>query len=172
MFHTTLQVNDSKVAFKSGYGKYLSVSKDGKVTGTAEAVGPMEQWEPVFQEGKLALQGANSRFMTLNESSETVECSTQRAGEDEMIRIRSNAEREEDKAPEIPDEERGNIGQIELNYVKKFQKFQGGALFGNDKKIKLCKDDRRQLKEAQADGSMYELMLDRRAEMKADRYCK
>lgn len=148
------------------------MSKDGKVTGTAEAVGPMEQWEPVFQEGKLALLGANSRFMTLNESSETVECSMQRAGEDEMIKIRSNAEREEDKLPEIPDDDKGNIGQIELNYVKKFQKFQGGSLRGVDHKIKLCNDDRRQLMEAKADGSMHEAMLDRRVKMKADRYCK
>ena len=148
------------------------MSKEGKVTGTAEAVGPMEQWETVFQDGKLALMGANSRFMTLNESSETVECSMQRAGEDEMIKIRSNAEREEDKAPEIHEDDQGNVGQIELNYVKKFQCFQGGSLFGVDKKIKLCNDDRRQLLEAKNDGSMHETMLDRRVKMKADRYCK
>jgi hypothetical protein len=38
-----------QIAFKSGYDRYLSVGKDGKVTGSAEAVGAMEQWEPVFQ---------------------------------------------------------------------------------------------------------------------------
>ena len=157
------------MAFKSGYGKYLSVGKDGKVTGTAEAVGPMEQWEPVFQDGKLALLGANSRFVTLNESSETVECSMQRASEEEMIKIRSNAEREEDKLPQIPEDEKGNVGQIELNYVKKFQKFQGGSIRGVDHKIKLCNDDRQELMSAKADGSMHETMLDRRCKMKADR---
>ena len=93
------------------------MSKEGKVTGTAEAVGPMEQWETVFQDGKLALLGANSRFMTLNESSETVECSMQRAGEDEMIKIRSNAEREEDKAPEIHEDDQGNVGHHEEGVV-------------------------------------------------------
>jgi protein FRG1 len=38
-----------KVALKSGYGKYLRVDKDGAVTGRSDAVGPMEQWEPIFQ---------------------------------------------------------------------------------------------------------------------------
>ena len=42
-------MNDTKVALKSGYGKYLRVDKDGAVTGRSDAVGPMEQWEPVFQ---------------------------------------------------------------------------------------------------------------------------
>jgi hypothetical protein len=42
-------VNDTKVALKSGYGKYLRVDKDGAVTGRSDAVGPMEQWEPIFQ---------------------------------------------------------------------------------------------------------------------------
>ncbi len=44
-----IKVNETKIAFKSGYDKYLSVRKDGRVAGTAEAVGAMEQWEPVFQ---------------------------------------------------------------------------------------------------------------------------
>lgn len=48
-----VRVNDTKVAFKSGYEKYLRVdSKDGVVRGISDAVGNMEQWEPVFQVGK------------------------------------------------------------------------------------------------------------------------
>ncbi len=113
----------------------------------------------------MALLGGNNRFLTLDEESESVVCEKQRAGEEEMVKIRSNAEREEDKKPVIPDEEQGNVGQIELNYVKKFQKFQ-------DHKIKLCNEDRRDLLQAKEDGSMHELMLDRRSKMKADRYCK
>ena len=71
-----------------------------------------------------------------------------RAGDDCMIVIRSNAEREEDKKVYIPEEEQGKIGQVELNYVKKFQKFQ-------DHKIKLCNDDREALLVAKRDGSLH-----------------
>lgn len=46
---TAFPVNESKVAIKSGYGKYLRVDGDGAVTGRSDAVGPMEQWEPVFE---------------------------------------------------------------------------------------------------------------------------
>lgn len=50
---TAFPVNDSKVAFKSGYGKYLKVEKDSVVTGRSDAVGAMEQWEPIFRDGEI-----------------------------------------------------------------------------------------------------------------------
>lgn len=39
------------MALKSGYGKYLSVGVDGIVTGRADAVGALEQWEPIWEDG-------------------------------------------------------------------------------------------------------------------------
>ncbi len=45
-----VRVTDTKVALKSGYEKYLRVEgKEGAVKGISDAVGSMEQWEPVFQ---------------------------------------------------------------------------------------------------------------------------
>ena len=44
-------VGDQRVAFKSGYGKYLGVDAKDRMVGRADAIGPMEQWEPVFQVG-------------------------------------------------------------------------------------------------------------------------
>ena len=118
-----------------------------------------------FQDGQLALLGANSKFISLDEESETVECKKLKAGPSEMIKIRSQAEREEDKEVYVPEEEKGKIGQVELNYVKKFQKFQ-------DHKIRLNMDDRTELVKAKTEGYLHEALLDRRAKMKADRYCK
>lgn len=46
---TAVTINDQKVAFKSGYDKYLRVEKNGNVTGRSDAIGAMEQWEPIFQ---------------------------------------------------------------------------------------------------------------------------
>lgn len=46
---TAIIVNERKVAFKSGYNKYLRVDKSGVITGRSDAIGAMEQWEPVFE---------------------------------------------------------------------------------------------------------------------------
>ena len=51
-------------------------------------------------------------FMTVNEDDDTIVCDKQKAGKSEMLKIRSNSEREEDKEVFIPVEERGNVGQI------------------------------------------------------------
>ena len=45
-----MPVNESKIALKSGFDKYLSIGTDGMVIGRADAVGSREQWEPVFQD--------------------------------------------------------------------------------------------------------------------------
>lgn len=48
---TAFPAGENKFALKSGYGKYLGISKDDVVIGRSDAVGPMEQWEPVWQDG-------------------------------------------------------------------------------------------------------------------------
>lgn len=46
---TALRINDEHVAFKSGYGKYLKVEKDGVITGRSDAISALQQFEPVFE---------------------------------------------------------------------------------------------------------------------------
>lgn len=46
---TAVTINERRIGLKSGYGKYLRVEKNGMVTGRSDAIGAMEQWEPVFQ---------------------------------------------------------------------------------------------------------------------------
>ena len=47
---TVVNVTENKYAFKTGYGRYMSVNTAGELTGRAEAIGPRETWEPVFEE--------------------------------------------------------------------------------------------------------------------------
>ena len=46
---TAIHVSENLVAFKSGYGKYLRVEKDGLIAGRSDAISSLEQFEMVFQ---------------------------------------------------------------------------------------------------------------------------
>lgn len=77
---TAILVNDSKVAFKSGFDKYLSIDKNGRVTGRSDAVGPLEQWEPVIEDDQMALLGANQCFMSVQEDDDSIVATSRKAG--------------------------------------------------------------------------------------------
>ncbi|XP_049285977.1 protein FRG1 homolog [Anopheles funestus] len=158
-------INEQKVAFKSGYGKYLKAEKDGMITGRSDAVSALEQFEPVFDQGKMALLAANGCFVSVDPEDDALVAIKKKVGSDEVCMIRSCAGREDISNKELPAEESGNLDQVELNYVKKFQKFQ-------DKKIRVSNEDKVALKKAKDEGALHEALLDRRSKMKADRYCK
>lgn len=153
-----------EVALKSGYGKYLSVEGDGMVVGRSDAIGPREKWEPVFQDGKTALCCYNGCFLSSNDEGEVIAKSTS-AGENEFIKIRSNAPRVKKKKDDVPEVDKGDLKSCEVSYVKKFQSFQ-------DRKLKVSVEDRNALAKARKQGYLHEKLLDRREKMKADRYCK
>ncbi|XP_033743397.1 protein FRG1-like isoform X1 [Pecten maximus] len=161
---TAIKINETKIALKSGYGKYLSIDTDGSVIGKSDAIGSREQWEPVFQDGKMALNGCNGRFMSCT-SDDRIICASSKAGPEEMIQIRMSAKEEVDPLAHIPVEERGKLKDAEINYVKKFQSFQ-------DRKLKISSEELSNLKKAKKSGTLHECMLDRREKLKADRYCK
>ncbi|GBP50133.1 Protein FRG1 homolog [Eumeta japonica] len=161
---TAFPAGENKCALKSGYGKYLGVTKDGLVVGRSDAVGPMEQWEPIWQDGKTAILSAHNKFISVNPDDDSVIAKSTSASENEFCIIRCNRAKEE-KTDLVPKEEQANLEEVEVNYVKKFQKFQ-------DKKLRINEGGMSELKTAKMEGNLHETLLDRRSKMKADRYCK
>ncbi|CAF3255715.1 unnamed protein product, partial [Rotaria sp. Silwood2] len=102
--------------------------------------------------GRSALSASNDKFIRFNDEGDPV-AMDDRATEGNFIQIRSNAKQQ------------GTIRETEINYVKKYQKFQ-------DKKLRINQGDIKNLVDAKKHGSLHEVLLDRREQMKADRYCK
>ena len=132
-----------------------------------DAIGMREHFEPVFENGNLALSASNDKFIRFNEEGDLVALDDS-AGEANFLQIRTNTPRVQEKdkrQKELPVEEQGSIRETEINYIKKFQKFQ-------DKKLRIKDDDVKGLVEAKKSGLLHEALLDRREQMKSDRYCK
>ncbi|XP_013147009.1 PREDICTED: protein FRG1 homolog [Papilio polytes] len=168
---TAFPAGDNKFALKSGYGKYLGVTKDGTVVGRSDAVGPMEQWEPVFQDGRAAILSALNKFVSVEEADDALVARLAGADERAHCAVRSSRARPPAPSAAAPGapadcaEDAGDLAALELNYVKKFQKFQ-------DKKVLVAAGGAAALAAARARGELHGALLERRARMKADRYCK
>lgn len=71
----------------------------------------------LFKDGKMALQGYNDCFLSIDPEEDSVVANVKKAGPDQYIQIRSQTVREENPLKDVPNEEQGNIEQIEINYV-------------------------------------------------------
>ena len=160
----------NRFAFKTGFGRYLTVEKDGIIRGIAEAYGPAETFELVFQDGKVAIQAiANNLFLSIDESSGLLLAADPTATERHMVHIRCNRDlsREEQKKQldKLAKEEHGSLWEAERNYSRKFQSWVGGT-------IRLNAASTKELSKARDDGQLHSVLLSRRSVMKNDKYCK
>lgn len=166
-----IRSSSNQVAFKTGYNKYLSVEARHRIVGHSDAVGPKEQFDPVFEEGKLAIMASNSCFLSIDEDNEELPylvAKSHKAGNSEILKLRTNINPEltriERLKKEIPDEEKGSLRDCEINYVNKYQSYQ-------NKKIRINSNSDISLKKANTEGKLHEALLDRRSKMKADKFC-
>ena len=165
---TAIRIDEKYIAFKSGYGKYLSVNSAGLLIGRSDAISPKEYFQIEFDfdyDGrKTFIKASNDGYLCVNQDGDIVALREKRP--EAELTIRSIAKREKKTDSNLPDEEKAeNLRNVEINYVKKFQKFQ-------DKKLRLNSGDVKELEEAKGSGVLHEKLLDRREKMKSDRYCK
>lgn len=80
-------VNENKITLKSGYGKYLGIDKNGVVVGRSDAVSALEQFEPIFQDGKIALLTANGKFVSVSPDDDSFYAHSATAGDDQILKV-------------------------------------------------------------------------------------
>lgn len=166
---TAIKIDENHIAIKSAYGKYLSTNSHGLVIGRSDAISPKEYFkveiEYDYDGRKIYLKASNDKYVSVSSDGDIVAVKSDK--NDCELTIRSLKKRESNTSKkELPEEEQvDDLRNVELNYVKKFQKFQ-------DKRIKLSKDDVKELSVAKETGILHEKLLDRREKMKSDRYCK
>lgn len=68
---SVIPVSERKFCLKSGYGKYLGVDSASRLIGRADAMGPREQFEPVFQD--VSMKQAKPLRISIEMSYETSE---------------------------------------------------------------------------------------------------
>ena len=167
---TAVRVSDNRVALKSGFNKYLSIDSQDRLIGRSDAIGTKEQFEVVFQDGKIAISGFTGSFLSPDDERDGLMVATNKKATPAcFVKIRSKTHpllvEQEAKSKKIPTEEKGSVVDCEVNYVKKFQSFQ-------DKKLRVSREDRKELESAKKDGKLHETLLERRSKMKSDKFCK
>ena len=161
--------NQNRFAFKTGFGRYLTTERDGCIRGIAEAYGPTETFELVFQDNKLAIQAvSHNKFLSIDHNGILV-ATESRATAEHMVNVRCNRdismEVKRKELNKLSKEEHGSLWEAERNYSRKFQSWIGGT-------IRLNAASEKDLVKARNDGLLHSVLLDRRSVMKNDKYCK
>lgn len=161
---TAICAGTNQIALKSGFGRYLGVDNKKRLMGLSEAVGELETFLPVFEDGKLALCAYNDCFLSPDEETEPqlIVARSEKVGPSEMVNIRINNDpsffsKRKDK--EAQSEDFGTILETELGYLKKI-------------KSASIEEEKKRLKKARIEGQLHEALLDTRVKHKSDKYCK
>ncbi|KAI9003566.1 FRG1-like family-domain-containing protein [Gaertneriomyces semiglobifer] len=163
VFVTKRLPDSRKVSFKNAFDKYLSADKFGVITCEREAMGPAEEWELIFREDGVALQTCWEKFLSCDENG-VGRADSDNAGFQEIFTLHCQAQNRARKKKKKDD---GNLDEtsFEVEQIKKFHSYGGGRLV-------LSHEDAKELQKAKKEGSLHEAMLDRRAKMKSDKFCK
>lgn len=168
---TCIKSTDTQIALKSGYGKYLGIDSRNRLIGRSDAIGDRELFEPVFEEQdgslKLAILAHNKNFLSYDEEENTLFATGRKVTANEILKMRSNVDPEqvrlENERAKVPEEERGDLRDCEEKYMRKYQ---------SKPDFKSTSKGYGNLIRAKNEGNLHETLLDRRAKLKSDKFCK
>lgn len=163
-------------SLKTPEGRYLSCDKFGVVSCEKEAIGPTEEWTIVMHDAGVSLQNVFSKYLKIDlnsSSSSSIRTFSARGDSDSIgfcetfrTKIQWATLSEIMKNEKKKDKEKEKLGEgVEEEFSKKFQSWGGG-------KVRLNKKNKEELVRAKKDGKLAEALLDRRAAVKSDKYCK
>ncbi|VDD96189.1 unnamed protein product [Enterobius vermicularis] len=161
--------DDPNISLKTGYGKYVGVDAEGSLIATADAIGTRERLFVVFQDGKSAIQTLSSNlFLSLKlDKDGYVHAVSKKVEEDEVINLRTNAV-QEGPVDWRSEEDKKSAKKCEMAYVKMYQHSKVSL---KGKNITVDLNDKAAVRRAQVEGNLHELLLERRAKTKSDKYC-
>ncbi|KIL69901.1 hypothetical protein M378DRAFT_184270 [Amanita muscaria Koide BX008] len=155
----------------TGEGKFLSCDKHGLVSADKDARGPQEEWTPVlFPDGMVAFMNVYEKYLSVDEAAGGI---LQLRGDSEEVGFRERfwvkvqykykkeANEEEKKKRNV------NVAEPELDEAalnRTYQAWGAGRSF-------VSKEDKTEVKKARKEGRLAEVMLERRAKLKSDRFC-
>ncbi|KAI9139404.1 FRG1-like family-domain-containing protein [Paraphysoderma sedebokerense] len=150
-------------SLKTPEGRYLSCDKFGV-------------WTIVMHDAGVSLQNVFSKYLKIDlnsSSSSSIRTFSARGDSDSIgfcetfrTKIQWATLSEIMKNEKKKDKEKEKLGEgVEEEFSKKFQSWGGG-------KVRLNKKNKEELVRAKKDGKLAEALLDRRAAVKSDKYCK
>ena len=161
---TAISAGSNQIAFKSGFGRYLTVDNKSRLMGLSEAIGQSESFLPVFENDKQALCAYNDCFLSVNENSDLQQIvakeTTVSTNEMLTIRVQNDPIIFSKQKGASNSDELGTIYEAELAHLRK------------NKTITSLDEEKKRLKKARLEGHLYEALLDSRVRHKSDKYCK
>ncbi|XP_036371378.1 protein FRG1 homolog [Octopus sinensis] len=152
---------DHKIAFKSGYEKYVGIDHKSKdIVGMSAMSTENEMFHPVFESVVFILSNLRIKwhYMEITVTS----CPVLMSMSPVIVKKTDVSEIEDSEDNTLY---AATLVDTEYNFVRRYQSFQYG-------KIMMTKEGEDSLFKADGQGQLHREMLDRRIKMKSDKYCR
>ena len=185
------------ITLKSAYNKYLAADKFGILNAASEAIGPQQEWTPIFRPEGIAFQSKYEKFLKFEDDRNSLRADSESAGFCEIFHVYCQAARRAEMRKKANQKAAAakpvTEVEIEAAYVESprdgASRGHGADLMQSDVlwpargshskryqswgmgRVKLA-DDATDLRREAEEGHLATALLERRAKVKSDKFCK